>query len=82
MGGAVHFSHIIGLLRASGLYETTLKEPSLQILWGALKVAALQPAARGQEPRYRKPAERKALAGLARGGSEEAAEGPNEAISP
>jgi hypothetical protein len=28
------------------------------------KVAALQPAARGQEPRDRKPAERKALAGL------------------
>src|SRR6267154_227002 len=28
------------------------------------KVAALQPAARGQEPRGRKPAERKALAGL------------------
>src|SRR5260221_3108954 len=28
------------------------------------KVAALQPAARGQEPRDRKPAERKPLAGL------------------
>jgi hypothetical protein len=28
------------------------------------KVAALQPAARGQEPRERKPADRKALAGL------------------
>jgi hypothetical protein len=28
------------------------------------KVAALQPAARGQEPRDRKAAERKALAGL------------------
>src|SRR5712675_1410158 len=42
-----------------------LRRSIIDVAYGSKhKVAALQPAARGQEPRGRKPAERTALAGL------------------
>ena len=57
-----HLSSAMGL---PYLRQQTLALEVLNSRLGPLhKVAALQPAARGQEPRGRKPAERTALAGL------------------